>query len=281
MKSITDVSGERSEIRKENVDAPRGPCISLPIPSTRYRHDACAICNKKPRKLVVVSEQSRNELFVHTGILLRSGSRCCLSHVMDKHFTTATLDSGVTSTIRNTTFLSNIDVCHLLENVRHLAKINNFTGINFDNNSLGDEDYKNLTGLTRSQFDYLMTNIDDIKHSKSRSIRSSIAILLVKLKCALDNKMIATLFNMKNWQVRRAVSSARKALMADFVPRNLGFRHISRDKVITNHTQPLAQGLFSNGLAESPQALLVLDGTYIYIQKSSNLSFSRRSYSLH
>lgn len=120
---------------------------------------------------------------------------------MDRHFTTETLDSSVTSTITNTTLLSNNDVCHLLENVRHLAKINNFTRINFDNNSLGDEDYKNLTGLTRSQFDDLMTNIDDIKHSKSRSIRSCIAILLVKLKCALDNKMLATLFNMKKWQV--------------------------------------------------------------------------------
>ena len=43
----------------------------------------------------------------------------------------------------------------------------------------------------------------------------------------------------------------------------------------------MAKELFSNGLAESPQALLVLDGTYIYIQKSSNFSFSRRSYSLH
>lgn len=107
MKSKTDVSGEfeSSEIRKENADAPRDPyaCISLPIPSTGYRHDACAICNKKPRKLVIVPEQSRNELFVHTGVLLRSGSRCCPSHIMDRHFTTDTLDSGVTSTIRNTT----------------------------------------------------------------------------------------------------------------------------------------------------------------------------------
>lgn len=83
------------------------------------------------------------------------------------------------------------------------------------------------------------------------------------------------------FKVRRAVSSAKEALMTDFVSRNLGFGHISRDEVITNHTRPMAQDLFSNGLAESPQALLVLDGTYIYIQKSSNFSYSRRSYSLH
>lgn len=44
MKSKTDVSGEfeSSEIRKENADAPRDPyaCISLPVPSAGYRHDA-------------------------------------------------------------------------------------------------------------------------------------------------------------------------------------------------------------------------------------------------
>lgn len=74
MKSKTYVSGEfkNSEMRRENADAPRGPyaCISLPIPSTGYGHDACAFCNKKPRTLVVVPEQFRNELFVHTGVLL-------------------------------------------------------------------------------------------------------------------------------------------------------------------------------------------------------------------
>lgn len=62
--------------------------------------------------------------------------------------------------------------------------------------------------------------------------------------------------------------------MTDIVPRNLGFWH----EVITNHTRPIARTLFSNGLAESPEALTVLDRTYIYIQKSCNFSFSSRSY---
>ena len=69
--------------------------------------------------------------------------------------------------------------------------------------------------------------------------------------------------------------------MTEFVPQHLGFGHISRDEVISQHTRPLAQELFSSGTAEKTPALLVLDGTYIYIQKSNNFSFSRRSYSLH
>lgn len=80
-------------------------------------------------------------------------------------------------------------------------------------------------------------------------------------------------------QIRRAVQSARKALMADFVPRNIRFPHITREEIIRTHTRPLAQHLLSD-ITTAP-AILVLDGTYIYIQKNGNYTFSRRSFSMH
>ncbi|XP_052693754.1 uncharacterized protein LOC128172028 [Crassostrea angulata] len=72
---------------------------------------------------------------------------------------------------------------------------------------------------------------------------------------------------------------ATKALKSRFVPEFLGFPHIERE-VIESHTRPLAKELFTRTMTENP-AILVLDGTYIYVQKSGNFSFSRRSYSLH
>ena len=66
--------------------------------------------------------------------------------------------------------------------------------------------------------------------------------------------------------------------MEGFVPQHLGFAHVSKDKIIQQHTRPVAQEIFSN--IDSTSAILVLDGTYIYIQKSGNYTFSRRSYSL-
>ena len=68
--------------------------------------------------------------------------------------------------------------------------------------------------------------------------------------------------------------------MRDFVPNNLGFKHITREEVIQNHTRQLAKDLLTNDITSDP-AILVLDGTYVYIQKSSNFSFSRRSYRMH
>lgn len=81
------------------------------------------------------------------------------------------------------------------------------------------------------------------------------------------------------FQVRRAVISAKNALMEDFVPKHLGFSHISREDVINHHTRPLAKELLCS-MSDNP-VILVLDGTYIYLQKSGNFSFSRRSYSTH
>lgn len=64
------------------------------------------------------------------------------------------------------------------------------------------------------------------------------------------------------------------------MPHHIGFEHITRGDLIRNHTRPLAQTLFGQGL--NP-AILVLDATYniIYIQKSSQFRFQLRSYNLH
>lgn len=66
--------------------------------------------------------------------------------------------------------------------------------------------------------------------------------------------------------------------MTDIVPRNLGFQHITREDIIQKHTRQLAKDLMTS--SQDP-AILVLDGTYVGIQKSSNFSFARRPYSLH
>lgn len=70
----------------------------------------------------------------------------------------------------------------------------------------------------------------------------------------------------------------RQALLKDFVPLNLGLSHVSREEVINHHTRKLAQSLFTES---DDKVILVLDGTYIYIQKSNNFQFQRRSYSVH
>jgi len=140
--------------------------------------------------------------------------------------------------------------------------------LDFDNaQSLSDDEYKTFTSLSKSQFDDLVSQISEysIRNSSNRSIRTAIAILLCKLRLGLSNDMLAILFQLPDKRaVSRALESARGALMNDFVPHNLGFNHITRRKIIDQHTSTIAQQLMCD--SKSDKAIIVVDSTYIYIQ---------------
>ena len=52
-----------------------------------------------------------------------------------------------------------------------------------------------------------------------------------------------------------------------------------RSKVCEDHTTDFARVLFAD--SKTDVAIAVADGTYIYIEKSGDYSFQRRSYSVH
>jgi hypothetical protein len=70
--------------------------------------------------------------------------------------------------------------------------------------------------------------------------------------------------------VSRIINSARKAMVEDFVPYNLGFGHITRQEIIDRHTTTIARELMCGGGDDT--AIVVIDGTYIYIQVRKYLS---------
>lgn len=130
-----------------------------------------------------------------------------------------------------------------------------------DESSMDGEDYKVLSGFPRGEFQDIVSTVTTINSSKRLSKRTYVAILLLKFWSALSSKMLAVLFNMTKYQVnqnlkikktmksinlscnvfhtrliyeiffqiRRAIKSARTTIMNDFVPRNLGFQHITRE----------------------------------------------------
>ena len=68
-------------------------------------------------------------------------------------------------------------------------------------------------------------------------------------------------------------------MIKHFVPKYLGFSHLTRRELIDNHIRPLAKLLFDQAMED--KAIIILDGTYIYAQKSSNNLLQHRTYSLH
>lgn len=146
--------------------------------------------------------------------------------------------------------------------------------------TLSDAEYCDLMGISKDSFKDLLLFVEGkVRPTPTRSVRTSLAIFLMKLRGGESNRVLSTLFNVSKSSIQRCISSVRSALAGRFVQENLGFQHITRAEIIQHHTRQLAQTLFET--SPGNQAILVMDGTYIYINKSGNFQFQRQSYSLH
>ena len=116
--------------------------------------------------------------------------------------------------------------------------------LDFDHDtSMTDANYQVLTGLNGVQFDNMLTLLEEssTRTTKNGTERTTLGLLLVKLKTGLSNRMLATLFGIHcRFAVQRSINVCRTALMTRLVPESLGFKHVSSDNVKNNHTRPLA-----------------------------------------
>ena len=269
--SLIDKSQDKIQ---RTLKSPKSICLSLP--SVTKSHARCFICKKPGPKLVVIPSAVRISTFLEHNVIINSDSRCCASHMDGNSFKSGCLLNIPTAC---STYVNRTDILTMLESLRQQCNKSQ-AGFAFD--SLGEEQEK-LTGLKKVHFDEIcMLLSQKMRNSPVRSVRTTVGIFFFKLKSGISNKIMSTLFALSVSSVRRAISSVRKLLMQWFVPLNLGLNHISRQDIIEHHTRPLAQSLFgSSGDGDNPKLILVLDGTYIYIQKSNNFAFQRRSYSVH
>lgn len=255
--------------------------IQLPITSAGKSHSSCCVCKDRKSKFQTLSTENRHKAFLSTGHLLLSGARCCPTHIdSDGSLNEQAILHFKSLSSSSTTFFNKTELLALITDIRSIALKNENLRIDFDNkNTLKDSDFLNLTGITKENFEDLISHVKSIRQTKNRSIRTCIALFLVRLRTGMSYRMLSTLFNIGKTGIRRAIATARKELSINFTPKYLGFQHISRQDIKDNHTRPLAKELFGNEI-ENP-VILVADGTYVYIQKSNNFKFQRRSYSLH
>jgi hypothetical protein len=94
----------------------------------------------------------------------------------------------------------------------------------------------------------------------------------------LSQRVIAFMFGISSQsRVSEAIDSVSQVLLERFVPRNLGYSHLNREQLMEH-----MRSSFSTVLDISPEnIILILDGTYLYVEKSSDHDLQRRSYSSH
>ncbi|CAF3376716.1 unnamed protein product [Rotaria socialis] len=240
--------------------------ITLPMNCTTSSHKTCCICSANmERNSRTVSAEDRDLIFLKKNILIPEGARCCSQHLDDDRLTKNAVDKVGPFSIQSKRFSSS-DVQLLISRWQILFEQQK--RFDFDNPlSLSDDEYQILTSLTKVQFEDLASYLfnSNIRNSSNRSIRTALAILLCKLRLGLSLNILAVLFQLPDKKaVSRSLKTVRAALMARFVPSNLGFNHITRQEIIDQHTSTMARRLMCD--AESNTAIVVIDGTYLYIQ---------------
>ncbi|XP_076080275.1 uncharacterized protein LOC143051153 [Mytilus galloprovincialis] len=216
------------------------PSVSLSIPSTSKSHSYCFICKKPGPKLIVVPSQTRFSTFLKKEVIIPAGCRCCPGHLTEDTFTEDAI-SKINCSNENV-ILNRSTIMDLLKKLRYTALQNEQSRIDFDTDKvLSDSDFINLTGINKDNFNDLHSYIKTlVRNTPTRSTRTSLGIFLFKLKSGISNKVLSTIFNISRSSLRRAISCVRQALVQNFVPQNLGFKHISHDDVVNQHTRPLA-----------------------------------------
>ncbi|CAH1103818.1 unnamed protein product [Psylliodes chrysocephalus] len=173
-------------------------------------------------------------------------NRCCPNHLGNGVFSDEALGLiRLQATPRSLSILECEALINLLtERVSALEKQSCM--FDFNSQNMEDEDYKCLTGLNRAQFNTLAEHNDDIKSRKNLNKKNCIALFLVKLRVDLSQKVLEMMFGMKPKQQPRVSEIFQDVLVLltnNFVPRHLGYGHITREDYAQLHSTTISNRL--------------------------------------
>ena len=234
------------------------------IPRTPSTHRCCLIC-KSTADLRVVSFSDRSRIFNRFNIYVPEGCRTCHLHSMQA------IDHE--SRLPIVSHCSRIDVDELRQLYRTGSNLSLFEKVK--NLELSEGQSEHLTGFSREQFSEIAQSLPTLRCSSARSAHQALFVFLLKLRTGNSQNVLASLLEIPKAQ---SISSYFTSVMQAFehvVMEDFGPQALTREVLLMN-TTPAARRLL--GLRED-QVALVLDGTYIRHQKSSNNAFQRRSYS--
>ena len=139
----------------------------------------CCICREYiAGGAITVSAEDRYFVLLKKNVFIPEGARCCSDHTIGHRLKSEVIDQIAPLSIRMQK-LNAGDIQLLLSKWQMLYE--NQKRFDFDNSrAMSDDEYRALTGLSKSQFDDLISQIlqSQIRNSCSRSMRTAIAILL-------------------------------------------------------------------------------------------------------
>lgn len=262
------------EIRAIELDP---ACMRLNVLTQTSSH-TCFICGAIAdlRRLTL---EARVKIFVNRDIYIPKGVRSCQQHLDDEACVTIALLPGLRF-VNRPYVIKGAELQSFLQGLRQAStKIPDFS----DESNLNDADFKCLTSLTKDQFHLLLTYCDPVpENGKMRHVyKKDLLTFLCKMRQGISDEFLKVIFRYSSRQaVSLANANVRKSLMQRFATENVGHQAITREDYIARHVTPFANELY-NPNPEVPKAIACVDGTYSYINKSSNFRTLRQSFSLH
>lgn len=140
---------------------------------------------------------------------------------------------------------------------------------------LKDDDCKAWTGWTLDQIKQMHSacvNNLNLKSSTGSSTENALLLFWAKIKTNISWPQLSSLCGVPKGSVSRIFHAVLSALCETVVPRFLGTDHMTRLEAI-NHNTTFTKCFYGD------KVTVILDGTYIYIPKSSDHKLQRSSYS--
>lgn len=145
--------------------------------------------------------------------------------------------------------------------------------------SMTDKQSLSRTGINKNQFMQLYKLIENSEWNIDIDLLDALGFYLIKLRTGNSVRKLVNLIPIGSYfTVLNGINNVRNILFEKFVPENLGFEAVTRGLVNLKYTTKLSREIFR---PNEENIITIWDGTYVYIQKSSNYTFAKKSFSMH
>jgi hypothetical protein len=238
-------------------------------------HKSCFICSNT-NKLHKVKSNSIALGFLSKKIIIKKDTRVCESHldnsgeILIKEF----------DKIKTRMVQYEKTVFNLLDCLSHFKNDQNENTYIFqyfkDLTTLSDELCKKITNWSKTEFINFSRYIMSLNETESRSKYQLIALYRYWLLKGTDQETLSYLFgNVSQQKISNYLDTIRRAINKDFVPFFLGAASRKRE-FFCERNNKTAKSLFN---LNDDDLMVVVDGSYTRIEKSSNNDFQYSTWS--
>lgn len=249
------------------------------LPSFSSQNGKCLFSDCQETELSSIEKSIRDNCAGHEGVFIQKGSRACTFH--KESLKSRNFDVGHLNKVGESLKLTPNENTQLIqallkvnrETKKDLLKPNSFFS------KMDSDRLQTNIGMTRARFEELLASLDLSIGKPIRDPKFTFSLYFYKMKTGLSDKLIGGAVGATRQVIDYHIKRAREILIAQFVPRYLGLHRMEPNlmsQFIWVHTTEIAKGLYGYD-----KLITILDGTYIYIQKSTNFKFQRETYSMH